>query len=100
MTYAEQLASLFEMSRDHLSVEPYLLSEMPTGHREMLKHMGKVGEAERMNCCLYHRREALMSIWCGGVSIGIRLYQMYGEPDDLRELLTNVEPPVEESQHD
>ena len=99
MTFTEQLVTIFETIRDHVSIEPYMEREMSAEHKTMLNYMVEVGKSEPVNCCLRHRGEAIMSVWCGGLSIGIQLYQMFGEASDLRDLLEERQIPGEEEHH-
>lgn len=101
MKFAEQLESSLCLNVNKLvSVEPYLLKEMPDGFTSILGYLGKAGEHEDMDCCVHHRTKLLMRIWCAGATVAIQLYQMYGEAEDLRELLTEVKPPAGEEDHD
>jgi len=99
MTFAEQLTNLFNVIREHTSVEPYVARKLPGEYQAMLDYMMEIGKSKPINCCMYHRRGALMNVWCGGLSFGIQLYQMFGEASDLRELLEEREMPGGEEHH-
>jgi hypothetical protein len=48
------------------------------------------GFAEEEPCCHEHLTELLVGVYVAGITAAVRAYIMYGEPDDLRELLVVV----------
>jgi hypothetical protein len=92
MTFAEQLEFGLHTEFDPVSIEPYLAKEHPSGFKLILGYMKKIAESPILDCCTEHRIKTLMRIWCGGSSTTLKLYQMFGESDDLGDLLCEVDP--------
>ena len=96
MKFHEQLESIIGPRKSgdgHAgTIEGYLQEELPRHYAAMLRYFEGMGEhSQDLNCCPEHRGGALMQIWCTGAAVAIKLYQMYGEPEDLRSLLEEGE---------
>jgi hypothetical protein len=92
MKFAEQLEFGLRTQFDPVSVEPYIAKENPSGFKLIRSYMEKIAESTILDCCTEHRIRTLMRIWCGGSTTTLKLYQMFGESEDLGELLWEVDP--------
>ena len=93
MKFDTQLQNMFEIGGiQPATVRYYLRENCLNVYKEMMESMADLAKSEAMSCCVSHRALIMMKIWCGGISVFIRAYQMYGMPDDIREILTLLGP--------
>ena len=88
MNFKDQLRELWRLPANHpASCRQYLKDEAPEVYDNMFEAIRNIATSRKMDCCEYDRTLTMMKVWCGGVSMAVRLHQMYGEADDLRDIL-------------
>ena len=93
MKYSEQLSNLFELQHvPPKTTRPYIKERCPEAYQEMFESLQELAQEPEMNCCAHHRALVMMKLWCGGMSVFIRAYQMYGIPEDVREVMVEIGP--------